>query len=145
MSAVPSRFPDATAIGFLILLLSGCSSTRERAEERRVLVEVGMTGREVQQRIGRPSKVFSVEPAPGIADQTVEVWAYTMKIPPDLGDAVTVGLNAGALVILCVATKGNDSTLLNAIKIPNKGRCAFWVGFGADGRVRGVTNLEEVR
>ena len=128
------------ALASMSLIPCGCSSTQARAEERRVLVEVGMTGRDVQQRIGRPTKSFSVEPAPGVTDQTVEVWAYTMKIPPDLGDVVEFGLSAGALVVLCVATEGRDSSVLNGIKIRNKGRCAFWVGFGPDGRVRGVTN-----
>lgn len=110
-----------------------------------MLVEVGMTGQEVVKRIGRPSKAFAVDPVPGVAEQTVEVWAYTMKVPPGIDDAVEVGLNTGALVLLCVATGGHDSTVLNGIKVPNKGSFAFWVGFGRDGRVRGVTNLELVR
>ena len=135
----------AIALCLSMLISMGCASTRERAEERRVLVDVGMTGRDVQQRIGRPSKVFTVDPVPGATDQTVEVWAYTMKIPPDLGDAVEFAVTAGALVVLCVATNKGDSTLLNGVWIRGKGRCTFWVGFGADGRVRGVTNLQEAR
>lgn len=134
------------ALGLALLLsCGGAAATRARSEERRVLVEVGMSGPEVVRHIGRPSKVFAVEPVPGVADQTVEVWAYTMKVPPDLGDVVEVGLAAGALVVLCAATNRGDGNLLNAIRIRGKGSCSFWVGFGADGRVRGVTNLAEAR
>ena len=135
----------AALLGLTLLLSAGCGSTRQQAEERRVLVDVGMTGREVVQRIGRPSKVFPLDAAPGVADQTVEVWAYTMKPPPDLGDAAEFALTAGALVIFCVATEGRDTTGLGSLRIRGKGRCTFWVGFGSDGKVRGVTNLEETR
>jgi hypothetical protein len=138
-----SRFLSLLALGLLVS--TACGTPRERAEERRVLVEVGMTGLDVQRHIGRPAKVFAIDPSPGVADQTVEVWAYTYKPPADLGDAVEVGVTAGALVVLCIATEGRDSSFLGGIRLRNKGRCAFWVGFGADGRVRGVTNLEEVR
>ena len=134
----------AAVLGLALLLPSGCCySTREQAEERRVLVDVGMTGQEVVRRIGRPSRVFPVAPEPGVADQTIEVWAYTMTPPPDLGDAAEFTLTAGALVALCVVTKGRDTAVLNLGR--RKGRCTFWVGFGADGKVRGVTNLEVAR
>jgi hypothetical protein len=127
----------------LLLLCAGCGTTREQAEARRVLVDVGMTGKEVVNRLGRPSKVFPLEPAPGVADQTVEVWAYTIKPPPDLGDVVDFGLTAGALVVFCVASNGRDTTLFGSLRIRGKSRCSFWVGFGSDGKVRGVTNLTE--
>jgi hypothetical protein len=109
------------------------------------LIDVGIDGQEVIRRIGRPSKVFPVDPTPGVTAQTVEVWSYTMTTPPDLGNAVEFALEGGALVLLAVATRGNDPSILNGIRIRGKGRCTFWIGFGADGRVRGVTNLEEVR
>ena len=128
----------------LALALGGCASTREEAEARRVLVDVGMTGRQVVDRIGRPTKIFAVEPTPGQSEQTVEVWAYSMKPPPDLGDAAEFALSAGALIALSVAA-GHDppASILNGPR--GKGRCTFWVGFGRDGRVRGVTNLEVAR
>ncbi|HVE42385.1 MAG TPA: hypothetical protein VNM14_21050 [Planctomycetota bacterium] len=129
----------------LLLISSGCAHPRVRQEEKRVLVDVGMTGREVSQRIGRPSKVFAVEPVPGAKDQTVEVWAYTMKIPPDLGDAAEFAIGAGALVVLSAATGRVDAPPFPEFLLRAKGRCSFWVGFGSDGRVRGVTNLEELR
>lgn len=141
-TAIPRRASAAVA---LTVALLGCGTTREQAEERRVLIDVGMTGKDVVQRIGRPTKMFAVNPAAGVADQTVEVWAYTITPPADLGDAAEFALTAGALVVLCVATEGRDSSVLNGIRIRRKGRCTFWVGFGSDGRVRGVTNLEELR
>jgi hypothetical protein len=122
----------------------GCGTPRHEAEERRVLVEVGMTGKDVVQRLGRPTKMFAVTPAAGTTDQTVEVWSYTYKAPADLGDAVEFGVTAGALVLFCVASQGRDTTGLGGIRI-RRSRCSFWVGFGSDGRVRGVTNLEEAR
>jgi hypothetical protein len=128
-------------LGLLFLVSAGCGTTREQAEERRVLVEVGMTGREVVGRIGRPSKVFPLDPAPGVADQTVEVWAYTMKPPPDLDSMAEFTLSAGALVILCVASNGRDTSGFGSLRIRGK-PCSFWVGFGPDGKVRGVTNLQ---
>jgi hypothetical protein len=127
----------------LVLTLAACGTTRQQAEERRVLVDVGMTGKEVVNRLGRPSKVFHLEPAPNVTDQTVEVWAYTIKPPPDLGDVVDFGLTAGALVVFCVASNGRDTTGIGSLRIRGKARCSFWVGFGSDGKVRGVTNLTE--
>jgi hypothetical protein len=132
-------------MALILLFSSGCAHPRVRQEEKRVLVDLGMSGQEVARRIGRPSKVFAVEPAPGIPDQTVEVWAYTMKIPPDMGDAAEFALGAGALVVLGAATGRGVAPPFPEFLTRAKGRCSFWVGFGADGRVRGVTNLEEVR
>ena len=110
-----------------------------------MLVDVGMTGQEVSQRIGRPSKVVPVTPTPGVADQTVEAWMYTLKIPPEAGDAAEFALGAGALVLLCAATGRSIAPPFPEFLIRAKGHCTFWVGFGPDGRARGVTNLEEVR
>jgi hypothetical protein len=135
----------AIALGLALCFGLGCAHPRVRQEEKRVLVDVGMSGRDVAQRIGRPSKVFAVEPVAGAADQTVEVWAYTMKIPPDMGDAAEFALGAGALVVLGAATGRVSAPPFPEFLIRAKGRCSFWVGFGSDGRVRGVTNLEEVR
>lgn len=131
-------------LGLGLLLSTGCSSTRTKAEERRVLIGVGMSGREVVDRIGRPSKAFPVTGADGAKDQTVEVWAYTMTPPPGVSEAVEFALEAGALVVLTAANKGNGPNSLPGIKTRGKGRCTFWVGFGADGRVRGVTDLQEL-
>jgi len=129
----------------VLLALASCGPTRDQLEERRVLVDVGMTARQVVDKIGRPTRVAPVAGAPGVQDQTVEVWAYSIKPPPDLGDAAEFTLLAGTLVVLCAATKSGDpiQPILNGPR--GKGRCTFWVGFGADGRVRGVTNLEQAR
>jgi len=104
-----------------------------------------MTGRDVVDRIGRPTRVFPVVRTPQVTDQTIEVWAYILKAPPDLGDAAEFAIAAGALVVFAVATKGNDTHGIGGFGQTNKGRCTFWVGFGPDGRVRGVTDLDVVR
>ena len=132
------------AFAFL-LVLSGCGPTRDQLEDRRVLVDVGMTARDVVAKIGRPTRVTPIVPAAGVQDQTVEVWTYTIKPPPDLGDAAEFVLLSGTLVVLSAATGRGDpiQPILNGPR--GKGRCTFWVGFGADGKVRGVTNLEQAR
>ena len=130
------------ARGLSLLLLAGCGTSRAKAEEKRVLVEVGMSARDVVGRIGRPAKVFPVARETDQADQTVEVWAYNMKVPPDLGDAAEVVVNAGALVALVVLSKGNDVNQIGNVGPRNKGYFTFWVGFGFDGKVRGVSTLE---
>jgi hypothetical protein len=129
----------------LLLALSSCGPSRDQLEERRVLVDVGMTAREVVAKIGRPTRVTPIAAAEGVPDQTVEVWAYSIKPPPDLGDAAEFVLLSGTLVVLCAATRTGDplQPILNGPR--GKGRCTFWVGFGADGKVRGVTNLEQAR
>ena len=127
------------------LIAASCGSTRDQLEERRVLIDVGMTAREVVSRIGRPDRVSPIAAASGVQDQTVEVWAYTIKPPPDLCDAAEFVLLSGALVVLTAATRTGDP-VQEILKGPRgKGRCTFWVGFGADGKVRGVTNLEQAR
>jgi hypothetical protein len=68
-----------------------------------------------------------------------------MKIPPDMGDAAEFALGAGALVVLSAATGRAAAPPFPEFLLRAKGRVSFWVGFGSDGRVRGVTNLEEVR
>ena len=136
-----------TFAAVLALSMLSCGPTREQHEERRVLVDVGMTAREVVNKIGRPTRVTPVAAVAGVEDQTIEVWAYSIKPPPDVGDAAEFVLLSGALVVLTAATRGNVSDPTQEIlKGPRgKGRCTFWVGFGADGRVRGVTNLEQSR
>jgi len=129
----------------LTLSVLGCGPTREEHEERRVLVDGGMTAREVVEKIGRPTRVNQVAAVPDQKDQTVWVWVYTIKPPPDMGDAAEFALGAGALVVLSAAT-GRGDPIQEILKGPRgKGRCTFWVGFGEDGRVRGVTNLEQAR
>ena len=116
-----------------LLALFGCAATKTKtkAEGRRVLVEVGMTGRDVVGRIGGPNKVFPIPPTPGTDDQTVTVWEYTMKPPAGFEDAAELVVASGALVVVAVASKGNN---LNGLG-----------GFGPDGKVRGVTPLAVAR
>ena len=110
-----------------------------------MLVEVGMTGREVVNRIGQPVKVFPVIQVRDSTDQTFQVWAYSIKVPPDFGDAAEFVLDAGALAVLIVASKGNDITDVAKLGPRSKGYCTFWVGFGADGKVRGVSTVESTK
>ena len=133
------------ALGLAPLLLLGCSSTRTKAEGRRVLVEVGMSGRDVQGRIGVPAKVYPVPATPGVAEQTVTVWEYTMKPPPGWEDAAEFVVASGALVVVAVASKGNNLNGVGGFGPSNRGTCTFWVGFGPDGKVRGVTPLAVAR
>lgn len=107
------------------------------------MIDVGMSARDVVARIGRPTKIVPVAGASGAGDQTVEVWSYTLVPPIDLGDAACFALSGGALIALSVATNGRN--IGNVELKSHKGRCSFWIGFGADGKVRGVTDLQEVR
>ena len=111
-------------------------------EGKKTLVEVGMTARELVDRIGRPQKVFPVARAGDVPDQTVEVWAYQLKAPPDLGDTAEFVVNAGMLVVFVGATGGSDPQGIGPLYPRSKGYCTFWVGFGFDGKVRGVTTVE---
>jgi len=134
------------ALGLLAAL--GCSTARaarDRAEGRRVLVEVGMTGRDVQGRIGNPAKVYPVPATPGVEAQTVQVWEYTLKPPPGWEDAAEFVVASGAVAVVFVASKGNSLNGVGGFAPSNRGTCTFWIGFGPDGKVRGVTPLEVAR
>jgi hypothetical protein len=128
-------------LGALLLAACvGCASGKGTAEERRVLVKPGMTYEEVRGALGPPQRTLKLQPAPGIEDQTVEVWSYTYTPGPSAGE-VALGIVGAALVDASIAAGGwggggggggGDSTW------------RFVVGFGLDGRVRGVTNLEKL-
>ena len=136
----------ALAVAFLLLAPPGCVSQRRYAEERRTLIDVGMAGDEVRARIGRPWKVLPVATADGVADQTVEVWVYALTPPPGAAEIVGLVLVAGALIVAAGAGSGSGDFLKGWSSGGGDSRSAkwrFWVGFGPDGRVRGVTNLEK--
>jgi hypothetical protein len=132
------------SIALVLLLLAACGTTRSRAEGRRVLVEPGMAGRDVVGRIGRPTKVFPVYRTSDIADQTVEVWAYSKTPAITFGESVDLVVAAGALVAIAVGSKGNDVNGIGGLG-SNRGHLTFWIGFGADGRVRGVSTMERTK
>ncbi len=75
------------------------------------------------------------------ADQTTEVWTYDIEGPPGPEDVAMFVLAAGALVLVVAAGGGGGGS----IKGGSFDRYRFRVGFGPDGRVRGVTDLEGVK
>ena len=123
----------------VVLLFAACSS-RPYAEDRRALVEVGMPADEVRARIGAPERVIKVATSSAAADQTTEVWECEIEAPPTPGHFAALVLAAGALVLVVAA--GGGGSVGGGPAFP---RYRFWVGFGPDGRVRGVTNLEGVK
>ncbi|HEX7898274.1 MAG TPA: hypothetical protein VF950_10975 [Planctomycetota bacterium] len=121
------------------LLFAACSS-REYAESRRTLIEVGMSSVEVRERFGAPERVIRVATSSAAADQTTEVWECEIEAPPTPGHFAALVLAAGALVLVVAA--GGGGSVGGGPGFP---RYRFWVGFGSDGRVRGVTKLEGVK
>lgn len=122
----------------VVLAFAACSHAREQAESRRVLVQPGMPADEVVRRIGPPGHKLKVATASGAADQTTEVWTFEIEGPPSVGDFMEVVLAAGALVLV-VATRSSGGGGIRGGDFP---RHRFRVGFGPDGRVRAVTDLE---
>jgi hypothetical protein len=131
----------------LAATLAACSVSRDYAESRRVLVDVGMSGEEVRRAVGGPTRIVEVPSVPGVAEQTVLVWQYDIDRIPDASVILDLALAAGALVLVGALAAGGGGSGLGGVKVGGGGgtRYRFWVGFGADGRVRGVTNLERVR
>jgi len=140
--------PGRLGAAALAAALAACSVNRDYAESRRVLVDVGMSGDEVQRAVGAPTRKIPVPPTPGIQNQTVEVWQYEIDQIPDAGSVLELLLVAGALVLIVPAVHGGGAQSLGGVSAGGGGggsRYRFWVGIGADGRVRGVTNLEKRR
>jgi hypothetical protein len=127
-------------LGFALALLFAACSSRPYAEERRALVEVRMTADVVRARIGNPGRVIRVATSSAAADQTTEVWECGIDAPPTAGELPALARAAGALVLV-VAARGGGSMGGGS----GSPRYRFWVGFGADRRVRGVTHLEGVK
>lgn len=123
------------------LLFRGCASGPGPAEDRRVLVEPGMTGEEVRAKIGPPGRILRLDPAPNIEQQTVEVWTYAYAPGPSAGE-VALSIAGSALVVVAIAAGGNCGVTGGGPRGP---LYRFAVGFGRDGRVRGVTELEKLR
>lgn len=122
------------------VLTSACAGGRTAGEERRVLVQPGMTAEEVRKAIGGPERTHRLDVVSGVQDQTVEVWSYVYATPPNAAE-VTLEVVAAALVVVALAAgfRGGGG----GGKSDPKWR--FVVGFGPDGRVRGVSNLEKVK
>jgi hypothetical protein len=137
--------PRRCGAGALALAMGACAAGGDYAESRRVLVDVGMSQDEVRRAIGEPVRRVPIAPTPGIEAQTVEVWQYRFEPTSDIGTVLEVVVTAGALVLIVAAAAAGGGTGLGGVK--GGGGDAdyrFWVGFGPDGRVRGVTNLERV-
>jgi hypothetical protein len=141
--------PGRWSAAALAATLAACSVNRDYAESRRVLVDVGMSGEEVRRAVGAPTRIVEVPSVPGVAEQTVRVWQYDVDRIPDASVILDLVLAAGALVLIGAMVAGGGGSGLGGVKVGGGGgggtRYRFWVGFGADGRVRGVTNLEKVR
>jgi hypothetical protein len=125
---------------FLTLTIAACSS-RDVVEAQRILVDVGMTSDEVVRRLGAPERKIRVPSTSTAAEQTTEVWDYTLEGPPTPGDFIGLVLAAGALVLV-VAAGGGGGGGIHGGNFPTY---RFYVGFGPDGRVRGVTRLEKLK
>jgi hypothetical protein len=95
----------ALALAAALLAPSGCVSQKRYAEERRVLIDIGMSGDEVRSLIGKPWRIMPVATAAGVAEQTVEVWAYALNPGPHPAEAA-VGLVRVAGVLFLVAAGG---------------------------------------
>jgi len=121
--------------------LSGCAGGAGKAEDRRVLVRPGMTSEEIRKAIGGPQRTHRVDAVPGVEDQTVEVWSYLYKSPPGAGE-VALEVVAAALIVVVLAAGLRGGGGGGGTSEPT---WRFIVGFGADGRVRGVSSLEKVR
>lgn len=126
---------------WVALAFAGCSVGRDYAESRRVLVEPGMAAAEVVKRVGEPTARLKVATASTSPDQTTEIWTYEIDGPPGPEDFVFLVLATGALVLV-VASKGGGGGGIHGGSFQH---FRFRVGFGPDGRVRGVTNLEGVK
>ena len=100
-----------------------------------------MTADEVRQSIGGPQSSQRLSPVAGVEDQTVEVWLYTYTPGPSAGE-VALGVVAAALVVALVAAGGGAGGGGGG---GGSDTWRFVVGFGPDGRVRGVSGLEKVR
>ena len=128
----------------LAILFAGCSS-REYAESRRTLIQPGMSSAEVRECFGAPERVIRVATSSAAADQTTEVWECEIEAPPGPGHFVALVLTAaGALIAVAAAVKGGGGGSFSGggLDFPTY---RFWVGFGPDGRVRGVTRLEKLK
>lgn len=127
----------------LTLAFGACSVSRDYAESRRTLVDVGMPADEVRSRLGGPARVIRVATASSAAEQTTEVWEYEIESPPGPGHFAALVLAAGALIAVAAVAKGGGGGSISGG--PSFPAYRFWIGFGPDGRVRGVTNLEKLK
>jgi hypothetical protein len=129
-------------------LVQGCAGgSIERLRQHCDFVQVGATREDVLRDLGPPAKVHHLMPDPGGADQTVEVWSYTFTISrgPGVG-AVIVCIVLVVLLIFLLAAAGGRSFGGSGPGGPGGGGevWRFCIGFGTDGRVRGVSVLEPI-
>jgi hypothetical protein len=128
---------------------TGCASGAQKAHEAWSQLAPGMTRDEVRHRIGSPLKSYQVDPVPGVPAQTVEVWLYSYS-----GTEITAAEFAAGVILLAAAF----AVAAASIKGGGGGGWGggwgggggggdpdtyrFFIGFGADGRVREVTMIE---
>lgn len=100
---------------------------------------------DVRARFGGPARTIKVATSSTAVDQTTEIWECEIEAPPGPGHFAALVLSAGALIaVTVVAAKGGGAVNFGGggFDFPTY---RFWVGFGPDGRVRGVTNLEKLK
>jgi len=125
----------------VILAFAACSHAREHAESRRVLVQPGMSTDEVVHRVGPPVHRLRVATTSATPDQTTEVWTFEIEGPPSVGEVAGMVLAAGVLVMVIAAGAGGGGGGRGGSPALHR----FRVGFGPDGRVRAVTDLETLK
>lgn len=139
-------------VAIVTALLVGCSSAAQRASDRQELICLGMTRKDVQNRIGSPSAVRHLEPAaPGRAP--VEEWTYVYggSSAADIVGFVLVTVVVVALVAVVVVAAAGGKGGGNIGGLGglgggggggDDGNWKFALVFGPDGRVRTITPIE---
>lgn len=123
------------------LILSGCATGRQKAEESKEIIKVGMTSAEVKGKLGEPLQKWT-EPGP------TEVWLYRYEPGPNKTVKVVLTAVAVAAVValVVVAARGGGSVgSLGGVGGGGDPRLyEFRVYFGPDGRVKSLSDVRPV-
>lgn len=132
----------------LSFLWAACATAEVRAREAWARLQVGMTREEVAGCIGGPDRTTRMPPQPGTVEQTVEVWGYEYSAPSAGEIMGAIAMLPVAAAFVMVAAKAGRIPDLPGGGAPGEPRFRayrFWLGFGPDGRLRGVTSVEGVK
>ena len=137
------------------VLVGGCAGAGKRANDAWSRLRPGMSGDEVKEQIGSPSRIHRVaSPDPDIESQTVEVWIYAYSGSEITAADFAVGIVALAAVFavgaLMIKGGGGGTGNLGGGLGGGGGKgdgigYRFYIGFGRDGCVREVTVVEPIR
>ncbi len=127
------------------ILVQGCTGTSfERIKAQHASVRRGSTKDDVRRGVGAPGKVYTIHPA--VSDETVEIWRYTLVTSKGTEAAmVIVGVVLIVLLLVVLAAAGGGGNFGGMGGSSGNTQWRFFVGFGADGRVRGVSSLEPLK